>query len=144
MCDVARARREDEGCLVRIRSCGAATGVVDPPVNEGLRWFERFEVERKFWRALVGSSSSVRTGEFECECSLSRSEFWYDEAASGGVYGRGVCWNGCTKLPVRCPLPVVAVENCDVPLVLRLWYPLRPIPMAVLRLMSCEDRDPVP
>jgi hypothetical protein len=148
VCEVARARREEDDCLVWTRKGWAreleTTGlevVFAPAVKDGLRWFDRFEAERKACRTLVGSSSSVTTGELEC--SLSRSEFWY-EAASGGVYGRGVCWNGCTKLPVRCPLPVVAIENCDVPLVLRLWYPLRTIPMPVVKLMSCEERDPVP
>jgi hypothetical protein len=148
VCEFARARREEDDCLVWTRKGWEreleATGLVvefAPAVNDGLRWFDRLEAERKVCRALVGSSSSVTAGELEG--SLSRSEFWY-EAASGGVYGRGVCWKGCTKEPVRWPLPVVVVENCDVPLVLRLWYPLRPIPMPVVKLMSCEERDPVP
>lgn len=45
----------------------------------------------------------------------------------GGVNDRGVCWKGCTKVPLLrvatppwCPLPDVATEEaCDVPLVLR-------------------------
>jgi hypothetical protein len=84
VCDVARMRRDEVGCcLVCIRSGCDITGLLDvvPPVNDGVR-FERFVVDRKVvWWPILSSSSS-RTGLLEC--SLSRSEFWY-EAAMGGV-----------------------------------------------------------
>ena len=75
--DVA-SRREEDGCLVWIRSgCCAreleTTGLVVDVFKEGLRWFERLDAERKVCSALAGSSSSVRAGDGEC--SLSRSEF---------------------------------------------------------------------
>jgi hypothetical protein len=46
VCDVARARREEGGCLVWIRRGCDITGLEVVPVSEGVR-FERFEVERK-------------------------------------------------------------------------------------------------
>jgi hypothetical protein len=87
VCDVARMRREEVGCLVCMRRGCDITGLLDvvPPANDGVRFerFERFVVLRKvvWWWAILSSSSS-RTGLLEC--SLSRSEFWY-EAAMGGV-----------------------------------------------------------
>jgi hypothetical protein len=86
VCDVARIRRDEVGCLVWIRSGCDITGLLDatPPVKDGVRFerFERFVVDRKVVWVPILSSSSSRTGLLEC--SLSRSEFWY-EAAMGGV-----------------------------------------------------------
>ncbi len=77
-------------------------------VREEVRWFERFEGERKLRVCRSASSSSVRAGL--SVYSLSRSEFWY-EAARGGVYGLGVCWKGWTNDPALCALPTVAMLN---------------------------------
>lgn len=89
VCDVAKARREEDG-LVWMRRFGS--GEVDlrmgleievaVGVKEVVR-FDRFEGERNGC-CCISSSYSSTVGELAWLNSLSRSEFWY-EAAMGGV-----------------------------------------------------------
>jgi len=101
--DVASASLDSEDCccLVWTLKSGCVVVGLIAEFKDGVL-VEYFELVRKLWRRCP-SSSSVGAGELEC-C---------EEVPNGGVYGRGVCINGCTNEPALWLLPL---EYCDVPL----------------------------